>query len=145
MADFIKIAGAILLFLVFIVGGILVISDNIDRGNIENTNDVKNGTQTLQSMEDQLISDLYINTSRDQYDTAVTTGSDSEDVVGGFITRGYKALVKIVNLFKVTNNIITRAGEYIGIPRIFLDIAYTLILITISLSIIYMMFRFQPR
>lgn len=141
--EFIKLIGAVMVFFVFIAGGLFFISANITAGNIDNTADVANQTDILTTIEDKL--NTTYSTADDQYDTLVEGEVSTTDAIGFLIKGGYESLVKIVQMFGVMNDVFEQIAGHLHIPSFIIDAFVVLILAGITITIIYMMFRFQPK
>lgn len=143
MVEFTKIMGGILILFIFLGGGLWFIGDNISTGNIEETDALKNETSALAAVRDTLNSSYT--SQRDQYGDMVEGEISDENALDFMIGNGFRALIRIVDTFKVIDNVIQRLAIQMHIPAFIIDAAVVFVLASITLTIIYMMFRFQPK
>ena len=128
---------------IFISGGLYVLIDNIVRGNIVETNDVTNKTSVLTDIQTRLNSNY--NATRDTYDTLTRSKPDELDFWGSLLNGAYTALTTVANTFDIINVVVTNILDTLHIPVFFLSAIFISVLAAVTFSIIYMIFRFQPR
>lgn len=143
--DFTKIMVALVMFFIMIAGGFLFITNNLETGNLEASSEMSNNTDLLDILQNQ-INDTF-NTSQNMFKdvTAEDTEKSDFDIIGGFIKGGYRAIVQFISMFSVFGNIVQSIAIFLHIPNFVVTAISVLILASIAITMIYMMFRFQPR
>jgi len=149
MVDFIKLMVGVVIFVMFVSGGVFLLNDNMRFGNINpnqgvDTN-VKDVNTSLQIVKDKM-DNIYVD-ARSQYNATIENEDDkgSLDGFGYLVVGGYKALTNVVKSFSVINTVFVEIASVLNIHKLFVDAFVVIILLTITITIIYMLFRFQPR
>jgi hypothetical protein len=144
MVDFIKMIAGTLLFFIFISGGLWIIEDNVSSGNFRDDPELENQTTLLSSTASTLNKSYSM--TRNQYDDMLESDVEEETSALDFmINNGFSAIIRVVDTFKILDNVIQDIAKHLHIPPFFIDAAVILIFATITITLIYMMFRFQPR
>lgn len=135
--------GLVFVFIIS-VGGLSIIYNNIETGNIEDTEDLQNQSSILRIIDDEM-DQTYATTNK----TYVSITSDKDpsiiDIIGTLIQGGYNALIQFVSIFGVLGNILQGIALTLKIPPFVVAAASIAILGTVAFTLIYMLFRFQPR
>lgn len=142
--DFIKLMGGILLLFIFIAGGLWVIQGNIADGNIVDSAELQNETTLLSTVSGKLNSTYA--TNRQQYDDLIEGEiSDSNNALDFLVNNGFNAVLRMVDTFKILDNVMEELAKQLHLPVFIVDAAVIMIFATITITFIYMMFRFQPK
>lgn len=142
--EFIKIIELISLFGFVIISGLYLMTDSIAKDNIEIDSQSNNVSTSLGKIQTIMEDDFY-DVSSEQYETLVNEEVADEGVFDRIIMGAQTALNQIVGVFRVINVMGTELSLFFNVPKFVVTIFYTLVLSTITLLLIYMGFRFQPR
>lgn len=136
----------ILIFSLFISGAIYILADNLHHGNIDSSSDITERNSTWQPVVDKLNTSYEtIKEQSDNLEGDSDPQSSGLDIVGSYIKGGYNALLEVFKMFTATGDIIRIVGDELQIPSFIRTFAYTIIILLVTITMIYMMFRFQPR
>ena len=121
----------------FMIGGLIVFTEQVDTYDINVTNPefawIINRTNETFNVVDTMKGDIN--------PEGITTETATEGMVAG----AFNAISKIWPVFKLAGDMIYSFGLMIGLPAQIVSLLFQIIAISILFSIIYMLFRFQPR
>lgn len=83
-----------------------------------------------------------VNNTKDQASKPDITAGNAED---SLFSKGFDAFSKVWAYLNLINPLINSVAKAIGIPVIFIQVFWTILMITLSLTIVYLIFRFMPR
>ena len=142
--DFIKLVGGVIIIFLFVGGGLYFLNANVASGNIVADDQVETEQVFIQELTDKLNESYQV--SRDEYKTMLQGETNPLDAIGFMILGGYRALAKIINIFGIMNDaIVMQLADKLLIPTFIIDAILVFILFSVTLTVIYMMFRFQPK
>jgi len=83
-----------------------------------------------------------VNNTKDQASKPDITAGNAED---SLFSKGFDAFSNVWAYLNLINPLINSVAKAIGIPVIFIQVFWTILMITLSLTIVYLIFRFMPR
>ena len=131
-----------LIFILIVATGSLMITDlNTSYDNVPGYHEIQGGIANDMEDNKTIVQGITSN-----MEGLIITQQISEETTEGDMFRGgYSALRSLYQTRQIFQDIIQTIGQYVGIPAIFIDIGVTIVVILIVTSVIYMIFRFQPR
>ena len=142
--EFKRMIGMLVVFFIIGVAGLTVIDNNIETGNIEDTSDLQNKSSVLRTIDEKM-DETYAVTNKTYRDITADQDPSILDIIGTLIQGGYNALIQFVSIFGVLGNIVQEIAFTLGVPQFVVAAVSILILGSIAFTIIYMLFRFEPR
>lgn len=144
----------LLLFSLVVVGGSLVVNDLKGNYNVSMTGQDEslfNGSMNESSSgRDGSYYDTFykINKTATNLNDKIMGTKDSKisgiTALDMLINGAYSAVILLKDSFSIVGNIIKQTSFVLGIPPFIGAIIYTIFIISVIFTIIYMMFRFKP-
>ena len=132
-----KLVAALLVGVLFILGGMFIITEQSTRYDYEIENEVfANVTQEIDA--------IYGNASnqKDSLSSSPISEGDTED---NLFKAGYNMITNTWTYFTGIGRLIEAVAIALGIPNFIVTIFMTILLVSGLFTIVYMIFRFQPR
>ena len=125
----------LVVFGVFIVSGVLMIADinsnyNTTIGNDENFN----STYTLSN---RMLSETN-KTTQDMQEKMLDSDVSTTDTISSMLKGGFSAIRLVKNSFGLVNSLLHNIASALDIPTFFVGAAFTIILILVVFTIIYL-------
>jgi len=134
----------ILIFSIFIVGGVMIVNDtNTNYGNVTGSNIDDDSFAHLLEESNKSIAEIQgisqeMNNKTLEGDISSTTSWDS------LVQGTYSTVRFISSSFSIMNNIGSAVAMALGIPEWIYGIFIAMFIIAVIMSIVYMIFRFIP-
>lgn len=139
MAALDKIALSVIVFFVFIIGGVLFVNDVEDSYEDEDID-----------MElDQYINDTYTDaTGNDSYDEAKSMQDrmfgkevDEEDTESSMFSGSFSVIRLITTPARLINSVMNQVADKLEIPAVFVQYGFAALIISMIFGVIYLIFR----
>ncbi len=132
---------AFILFALIIFAGVGIISDvnsnyNTSMGNEEAFN-------TTYTRAEKIYNDTYETSS--SMKTKVADADISEDTTENSMFKGaFSAIRSSIGIFGIVGGLVNDIGSVLGIPSVFINLGISAFLIILTMTLIYLVFRFRP-
>lgn len=143
-----KLAIAVVVFFVFIVGGVFIVHD-LDTSYEDVDMNIDDYIEdTYETGSSQQISDSYSNPSNETFEYAENM---QDKIIGGEVEDGsiedsmfkgsFGAARLMTTMKSIINNVMNQIAKELGIPSFFITFAFIILSIAVSFALIYLIFR----
>lgn len=146
-----KVIISTLVFLVFIVGGVLFVHDletsysdeNLDMGIDEYINETyfKTTDTRVDSGEDPQLSNTSYELGKDIQGRMFDKEVDEEDTESSMFSGSFSVIRLVPTSLNLIGNVMNDIGTVMGVPEIFVQIGFSALVILVIFSIIFLIFR----
>ncbi len=138
-----KLFISFIIFLMFTTGGILVYGNMISNYGINTTTSAFTGSRTNISLNETLDTKI-LDLTKAMKDSTFDIDVKGEDQSWTSLVKGsYGTLRLIPDIFRIIGELMEVIANEVGVPPFFFNTAMTLLMVAITFSIIFLVFRFK--